>query len=315
MTRYLICSLIALMLSACQSFPGFEPSMPDWWVSPPEDNSKWLYGLGEGAHLNAANQQALSNIAGKLQTTISASLSRRTQETTISTSDYIDRQLSSEIEKVSLSHFEIVKTDTISDRVMVLVRVDKDALVNNWSRQLNTIENELAKLLANQQISRFQWWVATRHFVSRAEEGDKLASLISGLTSKNITPYLAQKLRHATSQHPLSVKIKGDRTLINRALIADLLSQGLRVDDCKKCDLIIDYDTQFSSSVLFGENIVKMDFVGTLTDGSGVVSSSHWKVSAASVSGLDVGKNATQSMAVQKIKGEGLWKVFGMETK
>ncbi|SHG88467.1 LPP20 lipoprotein [Marinomonas polaris DSM 16579] len=315
MKNRLILVFLTLLLSACQSIPGLEPSMPDWWVSPPEDSAKWLYGLGEGPNLNAANQQALSNIAGKLQTKISSSLSRRTQETTVSSSDYIDRQLSSEIEKVSLSHFETLKTETLSHRVMTLVRVDKEALANDWSRQLQVIENDLEKILSDKQSGRFAWWMGARSFTFRAAEGDRLASLISGLTGVDQGAQFSQQLSNAISKNKPSVIIKGDQTVINRAITAELLSQELRVGGCKKCDLVINYDTKFSSKVLFGESIVKMDFSGTLTDNSGDISSDHWSISASSVSGLDVGKKATLSMAVQKIKGEGLWKIFGMETK
>lgn len=306
---------LSLTLIACETLTGSDDRLPEWWTSPIEDSTEWLYGLGEGETLNAANQQALVNVAGKLQTKISGSLSRRTQETTVSADDYIDRKMSSEIERVSLSHFETLKIETLFHRVLTLVRVDRQALADDWLRQYQSIEADIQALLSDKQKSRFQWWMTARYLKPNALEGDRLAALISSLTSTEKVSSLTHRLEQAMNENKPTVTIKGDQSNLNQVITSELLAQGLRVSGCRRCDLIIQYNTNFSSNVLFGESVVKMDFSGTLTDGSGDFSSNHWSTSASSVSGLGVGKKATLSIAVQKIKGEGLWKVFGMETK
>lgn len=307
--------LISFCLVACQSLGGGKESIPEWWTSPAEDSSEWLYGFGEGRTLNIANQQALANVAGKLKTTISGSLSRRTQETNASASDYIDRKMSSEIQKISLGHFETVKTETLSGRVLTSIRVDKKALVDAWLRQYQTIQNELEAVISDKQKSRFQWWFAADAFSARALEGDNLASLISGLTETDMPGNLVYQLEQAINLRTPTVTVKGPQADINRAITSDLLSKGLRVGNCSKCDLTIEYDTTFSSLALFGESVVKMNFSGSLIDDRGGVSSNHWALSASSVSGMESGKKGSIYMAVQKIKSEGLWKAFGMETK
>ncbi|MBR7889953.1 LPP20 family lipoprotein [Marinomonas sp. A79] len=307
--------IFSIFLAACQSLGSKKESIPEWWTTPSEDTSEWLYGFGEGRTLNVANQQALANVAGKLKTTISGSLSRRTQETNASASDYIDRQMSSEIQKVSLGHFETVRTETLSGRVLTSIRVDKKALIDAWLRQYQAIQNDLDTLLADKQKSRFQWWVAADAFSVRALEGDNLASLISGLTETEMPSNLVYQLNQAINLRAPTVMVKGPQADINRAIVSDLLSQGLRVGNCSKCDLTIEYDTTFSSLVLFGQSVVKMNFSGSLIDERGSVSSNHWVLSASSVSGMESGKKGSIFMAVQKIKSEGLWKAFGMETK
>lgn len=308
--------VLSVFLVACQSLTGKTSSIPEWWSAPQEDTSEWLFGLGEGRTLNAANQQALANVAGKLQTNISGSLSSRTQETNISSSNYVDRRMSSEIEKVSLSNFETLKTESISGKVFTLIRVDKQALSDTWLRQYQTIENDFNSLAAKDKTKRFQWWLSAQAFKTKAAEGDRLASLISGLTETPKSSNLTQKLQLLIEKNTPSVKLSGSHPEIDRVIQSDLLAQGLRLGSCSRdCDLAIQYKTSFSSSTLFGESVVKMSFSGTLTDVSGDFSSSHWSVNASSVSGMAAGKKGTLSIATQRIKSEGLWQSFGMETK
>ena len=132
--RVVVAFALGLLLTACQSL---KETTPDWWTSPMADSEQWIYGAGEGYGLTQANQQALANIAGKLKTEISSSLSHRTQETTVALDEYADRQLKSTVATVSLSHYETLKTAVFEGRTLTLVRVDRTALAKEWLRESN----------------------------------------------------------------------------------------------------------------------------------------------------------------------------------
>ncbi|REG85889.1 LPP20 family lipoprotein [Marinomonas pollencensis] len=302
---------LGLLLTACQTL---QPTTPDWWTSPMADSEQWIYGAGEGYSLTQANQQALANIAGKLKTEISASLSHRTQETTMALDEYADRQLKSTVATVSLSHYETLKTAIFEGKTLTLVRVDRAALAKEWLRQYDATANDVQRIIRNKSDNPFQWWLTAKALVADARSADQLAVMWSGLMSQEKTSHLEDQLNATIDKRKPSVRLSGTQSSINQAIRSSLLEDGLRLGQCRFCDVTLKYQTQFSSDTLFGQNVVNMTFVGTLTDRDGEVSTTRWQVRASSASGASAGKKATQILAVQKLKREGLWKAFGMET-
>ncbi|WP_133012111.1 LPP20 family lipoprotein [Marinomonas flavescens] len=309
--RFFLFLALSLLLTACQSM---KESAPDWWTSPQADSEQWIYGAGEGYNLSQATQQALANIAGKLKTEISASLSRRTQETNVAMDDYVDRQLKSSVATVSLSHYETLKTAVSGNNTLTLIRVDRAALAKEWSRQYDSISGDVRGLLSDKQDNPFQWWLKAKALIPVARTGDQLAVFWSGLMNQTKNSHLEDEINFAIAKRKPSVQLIGSQTTINQAIQSSLLDEGLRIGRCRTCDITIKYSTHFNTDTLFGQSVVNMIFAGTLTDRDGEVSSARWNLRASSASGASVGKKATLIMAVQKVKSEGLWKAFGMET-
>lgn len=312
--KLLIIAALSLFLCACQSNPQQAFAMPDWWSAPPEDSAANLYGVGEGYDLNSAVHQALANVAGKLRTNISASFSQRTQESNVAEDNYVDRKLSADTENVSLSHYETLKTANIDGRVAVLVRIDKQALADDWRRQYQQIERKINDIVLTKNHS-FMWWLQAKSSLKDATHGDQIAYWLSSLTESEVHSELQKTLSKIIKVHNPSVSFRGDHPILNRSISDVLLASGLRNDGCLSCDMKIRYRTEFSTQTLFGEDVIKLDFFGSLEDREGHKYSSHWSVNASSVSGLEGGKQATLSIAAQKIKDEGLWKSFGIATK
>jgi len=310
--KVLFVIVLSVVLTACQSLRS---SPPEWWTSPVADSEQWIYGAGEGYDLKQANQQALANIAGKLKTEISSSLSRRTQETNSALDDYVDRQLTSSVATVSLSHYETLNTAVIENKTLTLIRVDRAALAKEWLRQYDAIAGDVQSLLGNQQTSPFLWWLEAKGMIAKARSGDQLAALWSGVMSRAKTSQLESTLHAAIDKRKPSVQLIGDQSGINQIIRSALLEDGLRIGRCRACDVTIKYSTQFGTELLFGQSVVTMTFSGVLTDREGEVSASRWNVRASSMSGPVIGKKATLVMASEKINSEGLWKVFGIETE
>ncbi|MGB3599347.1 MAG: LPP20 family lipoprotein [Marinomonas sp.] len=309
--RVFVFFALGLLLTACQSI---KETTPDWWTSPVADSEQWIYGAGEGYNLTQANQQALANVAGKLKTEISSSLSHRTQETTQALDEYADRQLNSTVATVSLSHYETIKTAVLGTKTLTLVRVNRAALAKEWLRQYNATASDVHAVMADTRENRFQWWLKAKALIPDARSADQLAVLWSGLMNQEKASHLEDQLSAVIDKRKPSVELKGPESSINQAIRASLLDDGLRLGRCRVCDVTIRYGTQFSSDTLFGQSVVNMTFLGSLTDRDGEVSSARWQVRASSASGASVGKKATLVLAVQKLKREGLWKAFGMET-
>lgn len=313
--KYIIFALCVLLV-ACQSTSSHRQSdLPSWWTSPPTDSSQWLYGLGEGPTLEQANQQALANLAGKFRTTINSSLSRHTQSTYQHTIDRIERDITSNISDISLSNYETLQTQVSDQNILVLVRVNKISLANDWLSQYRTIQRAIQKTLEPDTKNLFQWWLKAQSMKSQALEGDQLAELYSTLTNTQKSSRLLNQLNQTLLQNKPMAAVKGDVPEISDTISQELVNQGINVGSCRPCDLTVSYKTYSTSEKLFGENVVQLRFEGDLKDRNYVFSSRSWNVSASSIQGSQAGIEATRFIAIEKIKGEGLWKTFGIEAK
>ena len=305
--------VFCLIVAGCQSNPVNNDAQPNWWLSPPQDNEQWLYGLGEGYSLEAANQQALANLAGKLRTNISTTLSRRTQETNYAADDLIDRQVSSKIAEIPLSNYETFKTKTLNNTTITIVRVNKQSLANDWLRQHKAISEEIKNASSSISSNRFKWWIETKSLMKEAIEADHLAEFYTALSGEEIKSTLTKELANILQNKKPSAFIKGKDNAINREIRSQLISEGIQVNKCNKCDLTLSYKMTYSSEVLFGENISKLSFSSFIINDGDVVTSNLWQFKASSVQDSKASRKATAYMALQKIKKEGLWKTFGME--
>lgn len=292
-------------------------TLPDWWQTPPNDSQQWLYGLGEGTTLDIARQQALANIAGKLQTQLSAQLSVRTQETNAAADQYADRQLRTSVTDVNLSHYQIRQTDTDPQqhRTRVLLRLDRAALAATWQRQA---QNLLAQLDTAQQRkpgeTNFRWWLRARQAQETAIHADALAVLRSLLTEQNIAADQQQRLQQTIAAIPMTINVTGNNTQIKQQLTNVLNAMGLQPGHCERCQLSVWYETRISDSKLFDEQVATLTFHGKLLDRKGVVAETRWTVQGSSISDRNIAHKAASTIAAQKIKNEGLFTAFGLSS-
>ncbi|MED5523655.1 MAG: LPP20 family lipoprotein [Pseudomonadota bacterium] len=308
--------LLVILLASCQTTTKQPVSLPSWWQTPPADSAAWIYGLGEGSQLALAQQQALANIAGKLQTQLTASLARRTQETNAQASDYVDRDLKSNTAQITLSHFETVNTAQLPTSVIVLVKVDRERLTQQWQQQYDDAASQLTSAMAvSAKHLSFQQWLDAYNLKDTARKADRLATFISSLSGQKRDSKWQVQLQHYLVKHPLSARIDGNNTLLNQSINRILVNQGVRPGRCNPCSLVASYSVSSHQNFIFNENVVTLTFHGRLTDSQGVVSENEWTVNGSSVSSKAIAERIALELAQRRIEDEGLWKAFGMEIK
>lgn len=312
MKNYFLSALLGLTLLGCADH--FHP-LPKWWTHTPTNSAQWLYGIGEGPSLEEAKQQALASIAGQLETSLSAKLSVRTQETNAAFDQYADRNIRTTVADVNFSHFQVIEKDIdeYKQHVRVLVKLDRQALATTWQQQYDKLATQVTnaeKSQPNQSV--FDWWRKTREQLEPAARADSIAMQRALLLDTPQPSQLLIHLRQTIKSIPMTVKIVGDNDAINRRIIDLLDKKDLRAGSCRHCSLTIRYHTKTNYEVIYSQQVATMQFFGQLVDSRGVVSESHWRIQGVSISQRHVAFQAASALAADKIQQQGLWKSFGL---
>ncbi|MBM7456971.1 hypothetical protein HNR62_002873 [Oceanisphaera litoralis] len=317
--RLLIAMLLSAGLLGCATTSSNTPaySAPDWWLNPPLDSQDALYGSGEGFSLEQARQAALNNIAGKLSTQISSSLSRHSQQVNARSSDTVDRQVRSYVAQINLSNFERLKTEQLDKRVFVLIKVDRLALIRRWQEELRQQRMQVEQVLADSRSrSRFTWWLKANSLIGLAKKADDTSLLLLALTpDKSETADLQEKLHRAIQDgsQKISTRIRGDRPSLTDSIKVQVTNEGLSYDDCRRsCDLELRYRTDIRYLNVFDETVAKLQFHGQVFDTKGELSEVRWEISGASISGPEGAKRSVIALAKNKIEEEGIWSAFAV---
>ena len=122
-------------------------ALPSWVSTPPQDNLIAFFGVGEGATLNDATQQALRSIAGKLSTRIrSDAVSSGGISGNTVTRSY-QETVEAYIQDIKLSAYNVRQTELVSGRYFVLVEMSREDFVRDTRLQLDTVEADLRRRL------------------------------------------------------------------------------------------------------------------------------------------------------------------------
>lgn len=133
------------LLFAFSSFSAVSAGLPDWVKKPKADTEEAMYGIGSGASFKAAQNEALSDIAGKINTQVQQRYQSQITQTNRNTHSYTKIDTNTEVAKTSLSHFQLIETQETSGTFWVLLKLEKSllasSLYNQWQaadRSINT---------------------------------------------------------------------------------------------------------------------------------------------------------------------------------
>ena len=134
---------VALIFSACGGIGG---NYPDWYLDNDED-SNYLYGVGDGETLSQAKSMALNDLSSQISTRIESAV-------TIEQSQIDERQSASASAKIGLSTLEIqldsveyVMQEEVEGRFFVKARIQKAKIINQINGDINNINIEVNSIL------------------------------------------------------------------------------------------------------------------------------------------------------------------------
>lgn len=144
MKPFLLFGFVVLALTACvggdvKPLPTAEKPTPDWFLNPPPDTARQLYGVGEGGGRKDAVQAALVDIASKLSVQVSATFQSHLQVTQ-SNYEYAERtsekQIQSQVANIQLRDYRVERAERLGyGKTVALVALDRQALFEDLRRQ------------------------------------------------------------------------------------------------------------------------------------------------------------------------------------
>lgn len=135
---------IALFFSACD----YNANYPDWYLSNDED-STYLYGVGEGDTLREAKSMALNDLSSQISTRIESAV-------TIEQSQIDDRQRSKADSRIDMSVLDIqldsveyVAQEEVEGRFYIKARIEKAKIIAQINGEIDNINIEVNSILGD----------------------------------------------------------------------------------------------------------------------------------------------------------------------
>ena len=195
----LLAVTMTFLMSACQQAKPIKAkptqSLPDWFVSPPKDSAKLLFGVGEGKTKDEAVEFALSNLAGKLGTEIQANskLTKTQYSSAYRFNDEVNQHtVESTIRKITLNQYKVVESKNLGyQKFIAMVSSNKLLLRKSLQQALDKqiADYETAKITLSNKVgfSRFQFFAKQQQKLE--EFNNNLSALLTLRISSNVKTY------------------------------------------------------------------------------------------------------------------------------
>ncbi|MCP5161684.1 MAG: LPP20 family lipoprotein [Hahellaceae bacterium] len=130
---------------ATQAAPAAELTL----MEAPADTARYYYAVGEGDSTELAKNRALAEIAAKISVSVSASLSNELTVTTnddkTRTSERTDSKVNAIAKTIDFSDVSVERTQTRGGMKYVLVKVDRDHLLQGQLRKVQGTDDKIVK--------------------------------------------------------------------------------------------------------------------------------------------------------------------------
>jgi hypothetical protein len=147
--KKLILIIIALIVVGCGSskppvVEKKEVKIASWYISPPNNDNIYLYGVAEGTNMQKATQNALENLSSRLSVTISSQI----EDTTTSKREYSNylkksttKVSKSETKELTLNNYKIQNSQKVAyNRYLVMVSIKKSEIIKSIKDKISQID-------------------------------------------------------------------------------------------------------------------------------------------------------------------------------
>jgi hypothetical protein len=159
--------IIGFSLIFTASCASSKESLPAWVSSPLIDNAKYLYGVGQGKSLQAANASALRNITTKLGVSISGVYKQRTVRNAMQDSTYVDDKIKINIITTDIKSYQQVKIETNNKNIYSLIKVERSILINDYKESFRLSSAGADKHIKDHgEGSSLAWWLRAQQLLA-----------------------------------------------------------------------------------------------------------------------------------------------------
>lgn len=320
--RVVLC-LPMLLLAGCATSDVAQ--LPEWVLNPPADSASTIYGVGEGAGLRTARDDALAVIAGKLETRVSADVLTETKLENGREESRTQNQVRTTTEALELSEYQTENSAQVANRLFVLLSVKRQALVTSTLNDLNRLDSEIEARLSgsddSSRLKRLYRLTLAQALVSEALDKALLVQSVSqnsALKRESAAHYQSLLDERERLQQNLTLSVSWDRNTpeIGERVLTMLLELGMHAEADKsgaRYDGRIVISGEPSKREIFDEYHVQLDTVVVLEDNQGrEISSARYKAAASSLSDHESAQKTANRQIAEEVERQGLWRALNM---
>ncbi|MGC8121091.1 LPP20 family lipoprotein [Marinobacter sp. VGCF2001] len=313
----------ALVLSACATTGPAQ--LPDWVLAPPADNASTLYGVGEGAALRTARDDALAVIAGKLEVRVTSDVLTETTLTNGQEDSSTRNSVRTTTEALKLSEYQTENSAQVGNRLFVLLSIKRQTLVTSLLNDVERLDREISARLSNSgdqsRLKRLYRLTLAKSLVSEALDKVLLVQSVSqnpGLKQQQAAQYQNLLEERERLQQNLTLAVAWDKhtTQIGERVLTMLLEAGLHAEANKPGAA---YDGRIvvagtpSQREIFNEFHVQLNAVVSLQDNRGSeISSARYKAAASSLSNHQSAQKTANRQIADDVQEQGIWRALNM---
>lgn len=299
--------------------------LPDWVLNPPADNATTIYGVGEGAALRTARDDALAVIAGKLETRVTSDVLTETRLENGREESRTRNRVRTTTEALELSEYQTENSAQVANRLFVLLSIKRQALVSSILNDLDRLDSEIEARLSgsdeSSRLKRLYRLILARALISEALDKALLVQSVSqnsAFKRDRAAHYQSLLDERERLQQNLTLAVSWDRNTpeIGERVLTMLLELGLHAEADKSG---ASYDGRIvisgvpSKREIFDEYHVQLDTVVALEDSQGSeISSARYKAAASSLSDHESARKTANRQIAKEIQERGLWRALNM---
>ncbi len=267
-------------------------NLPAWFSSPPADDAQAWYAVGEGPDPEAARRNALRAVAARLRSSIEG----RVENTVIDANGKVTGRAmvktSEEILKTEFTRVEVVHSTRSSVGVLVLVKVDRPAFVQDTQAQLQVAARPVAEAeTALQGAPVLEQYLTLRRVLPDIEKAMNLGLLLVGAGDEatgrpafDRYSRLQQLAKGMATRLVFEVRAKPEDADIVRLVGEVLANQGMRSAAARtRGASVMTVDTQTREASFGNDKMLRMVVRFSVVDEQGrAVASREHQVSGSS---------------------------------
>lgn len=324
---FILCSAFLLGCSAKKDVSmGRTADVPEWYTQPPANDERYLNGVGRGRSVEAATQNALSDLLVKLSRQVESRFSSKTSYGTHGFEEVPTSEIRRDVAKIPVSHYQVVAAEQIrSDQYLVLVRSERSLFIRSLADKVSTGFREIGhRLTESKEDNALRRYRVIQQSIERARQLMPSIWILSGITSgfdaegyRNYTLSLHSELEKQRRDlvFYLTSDFK-DQSLL-QPIRSGLTDEGFLVAKTRMVNLGELVSIELTQKRLYsdvdGVPIVALNITLDSRDRQGnLIASKSFSLKADGTQGYDQATSDAVDKLAERIKREGIEQVLGI---
>ena len=330
--RIIILAIIIIpgSCSIAHSAINDKEKLPKWYLTPKNNNGKYLFGVAEGSNLEEATKLALIDFSSKLLVKISSESQMIAEENRYSINEETRRNIQQIVEKVELSNFRVSNSEQIKNRLFVEIEVERMPFIQQQQQSIDFLQQQINDLQVSiKKPENINNPIKKRFNLQKILELSKrieiLARFINGAGGEvDIVAKLSQissfkkQFEEVNDNNEFFITydksqnyIPAIAKLITKALNAEKINVATKINKSSH-QIIVKITSDYEKNLIYKNYLVKMkvNFSNYLQDK--IIASNDFEVTGASVVDEKQALNSAIANLEERINKEGILKILGI---